>query len=154
MIHTKEIPRAGSAPSTVADLMNRDVVTVSPSTSLRELVRLFRRHGISGAPVANAALEVVGMVSETDLMWLADRFAEGGTSGDPAGATRHLDERTVGDVMTADVFGVGPRATLRELAAFFARTGLGRAVVLEGGKLLGIVSVIDLLAVLADGSER
>ena len=52
--------------------------------------------------------------------------------------------------MTPDVFGVEPDATIAELAAFFARTGLGRAPVLEDGKLVGIVSVIDLLTILAD----
>ena len=157
MIEARKVPKTGSGPSTVADLMRRDVVTVSPATTVRELVDLLRRHGISGAPVVDQARRVVGMVSETDLMWLADWFAEEpGSHGVRSRAAEHLehvDEKTVGDVMTADVFGVGSRASLAELAAFFARTGLGRAVVLEDGKLLGIVSVIDLLGVLADRSE-
>ena len=151
MIEARKVPKTGSGPSTVADLMRRDVVTVSPATTVRELVDLLRRHGISGAPVVDQARRVVGMVSETDLMWLADWFAEEpGSYGVRSRAAEHLDQKTVGDVMTADVFGVGSRASLAELAAFFARTGLGRAVVLEDGKLLGIVSVIDLLGVLAD----
>ena len=154
MIEAKRVASTGSGPSTVADLMHRDVVTVSESTTVRELVRLLRRHGISGAPVLDRADRVVGMVSETDLMWLADWFAEEpGSYGIDSRAGEHLDEKTVGDVMTADAFGVAPRASLTELAAFFARTGLGRAVVLEDGKLLGIVSAIDLLGVFADRSE-
>jgi len=52
--------------------------------------------------------------------------------------------------MTPDVFGVEPGSSLAQLAAFFSRTGLGRAVVLEHGKLVGIVSVIDLLGWIAD----
>lgn len=134
--------------------MRRDVVTVSPSTTVRELVDLLRRHGISGAPVVDQARRVVGMVSETDLMWLADWFAERPESNGTQGpAAEHLDEKTVGEIMTADVFGVAPDASLAELAAFFARTGLRRAVVLDGDKLLGIVSAIDLLGVLSDRSE-
>lgn len=134
--------------------MRRDVVTVSPSTSLRELVRMLRHHGISGAPVVDPARKVVGMVSESDLMWLADRLAsEAGASRDPAGATQLLDEKTVADIMTADVFGVGPEASLPELARFFARTGLGRAAVSQNGDLLGIVSIIGLLDVLANRSN-
>lgn len=43
-----------------------------------------------------------------------------------------------------------PTVRLAELAGFFSRTGLGRAVVLERGKLVGIVSVIDLLGSIAD----
>jgi CBS domain-containing membrane protein len=154
MIDARKVPKTGSGPSTVADLMRRDVVTASPANTVRELVDLLRRHGISGAPVVDQARRVVGMVSETDLMWLADWFAEEpGSHGVRSRAAEHLDQKTVGDVMTADVFGVASHASLAELAAFFARTGLGRAVVLKDGKLLGIVSAIDLLGVLADRSE-
>jgi CBS domain-containing protein len=136
---------------TVADLMRRDVVSVSRSTSIREVVRLFRRYGISGVPVLDDGGKAVGVISETDLAWLMVRVAEsGGDADDPAEAAAYLGDMTAGDVMTADVFGVSPDATLTELAAFFARTGLGRAAVLEGGELRGIVSVIDLLGVLAD----
>jgi CBS domain-containing protein len=56
--------------------------------------------------------------------------------------------------MTGDVFGVAPDATISDLAAYFARTGLGRAVVLENGELRGIVSVSDLLGALANGRTR
>ena len=54
--------------------------------------------------------------------------------------------------MTRDVFGVGPDETISDLAAFFARTGLGRAVVIENDELRGIVSVSDLLGVFANGA--
>jgi CBS domain-containing protein len=135
--------------TTVADLMRRDVVTVSRSTSIREVVELFQRHGISGMPVLDEDGKAVGMISETDLAWLMIRVAEsGGYADDPAEAAVHLGEMTAAEVMTADVFGVPPDATLAELAAFFARTGLGRAAVLEDGELRGIVSVIDVLGVM------
>ncbi len=150
MIEAREVPKTRAAPSTVADLMRRDVVTVSPSTTVRELVDVLRRHGISGVPVVEPAGRVVGMVSETDLMWLADWFAERPESNGMRGrAAEHLDEKTVGDIMTADVFGVASDASLAELAAFFARTGLGRAVVIEDERMVGIVGVMDLLGLLA-----
>jgi predicted transcriptional regulator len=56
----------------------------------------------------------------------------------------------VRDVMSPDVFGVEPDSSLAELARFCSRTGLGRAVVLEHAKLVGIVSVIDLLGLISD----
>lgn len=151
MMEAREVPKTGSDPSTVADIMRRDVVTVSPATTVREFVELLRRYGISGAPVVDQARRVVGMVSETDLMWLADWFAERPESyGTLDRAAEHLDEKTVGDIMTADVFGVASDASLAELAAFFARTGLGRAVVLEDDRMVGIVGVMDLLGLLAN----
>lgn len=129
---------------TVSDVMRRDVVTVTASTPIGEVVRIFRERGISGTPVVDEAGKAIGMVSETDLAWLMDRFATG------SGSLRGV---TAGDVMTADVFGVSPDASITELAAFFARTGLGRAAVLEDGALRGIVSVIDLLDVLAGHAQ-
>ena len=137
--------------STAVDIMRQPVTTVSPTASLRELISLFRRSGVSGVPVVDMQRKVVGTVSVTDLLWLSDWLAgKEEDSADPARAARNLDETTVRDVMTPDVFGVEPHASLIEVGAFFARTGLGRAVVLDGGKVVGIVSVIDLLALLAD----
>jgi CBS domain-containing protein len=138
-----------SLPTTVADLMRRNVVTISPSASIRELVNLLRQNSISGVPVVEAEHNVVGTVSVSDLMWLSD-WLEAGATSDRASATEHLEERTVRDVMTPDVFGVEPEASLTELARFFSRTGLGRAVVLDQGELVGIVSAIDLLGLIAD----
>jgi CBS domain-containing protein len=136
---------AGNAVRTVADLMRRDVITVSPSTSICDVVRLFRQHGISGAPVLDEDGNAVGVISESDLTWLMTRVVEGGDD-----AIQGLRDMAARDVMTADLFGVAPDATTRELAAFFAKTGLGRAIVLDHGRLRGIVSVSDLLGLFAD----
>jgi CBS domain-containing protein len=141
-------------PTTVADLMRRDVVTVSPSTPIRDVVRLFRQRGISGAPVVDETGRSIGMISETDLTWLMERFMENGDHREAADPSASLRQVTAGDVMTADVFGVAPDSSISELAAFFARTGLGRAVVIEKGTLCGIVSVIDLLGAFANESQE
>jgi len=133
--------------------MRTEVVTISASASVRQLGDLLRRRRISGLPVVDEAHNVVGTVSVTDLAWLSDWFAgnvDGGSRR--AGIGGHLDEKKVRDIMTPDVFGVEPDASLAELARFFSRTGLGRAVVLEGRRLVGIVSVIDLLTVIWDQS--
>jgi CBS domain-containing protein len=151
MMATNDVRGEGSTAQTVADVMRRDVVTVARSTPIRDVVRLFRRHGISGAPVVDEHGKAIGMVSESDLTWLMTRFVWNGSQAVPADATANLRDMIAGDVMTGDVFGVAPEATLSELAAYFARTGLGRAVVLENGELRGIVSVSDLLGVFANG---
>jgi len=142
---------ASTAPSTVRDVMERKVVAVSPSASVRELVDLLRRHGISGVPVVDEDGHAVGTVSVTDLLWRGQWFApDGAALPDADPDARGLDEASVRDVMTPDVFGVGPDATLAELVEFFASTGLGRAVVLEGRTPVGIVSAADLLELIAD----
>lgn len=142
---------AQARPTLVENLMRRDVVTVPPSASMIELVRLLRRHRVSGVPVVDAQGAVVGTVSVSDLAWLTDSLEVDGA--DPSIAAKRLGRRTVAEVMTPDVFGLDPEATLGELARFFGRTGLRRAMVLREGRLLGIVSVIDLLGLLVDRLE-
>jgi len=138
------------SPSKVSDLMRRDVVTVSPSDSIRALAQVLCRAGVSGVPVVEEG-RVVGTVSLTDLMWLSNsRSLLEGTPSERALAATRLDERSVREIMSAEAFGVGPDASLGELATFFARTGLGRAIVQRDGELLGIVSATDLLRLIAD----
>ena len=56
---------------TVRDIMNTDVVTVTPETTVHDLTRLLSEHDISGAPVVGAQGEVLGVVSMTDVIRLA-----------------------------------------------------------------------------------
>ena len=134
---------------TVADVMRRDVVTVSPSVSIRELARLLRQHQISGVPVVENG-RLLGMVSVSDILWLSEArslYAE-----DPAERARaalRLDQRTVREIMSASVFGVEADASLAELATFFARSAVGRAIVQRDGVLLGLVSATDLIGLIA-----
>lgn len=142
-------PSTPAEPSTVADVMRREVVTVSPSASIRELARLLRQHQISGVPVVEEG-HLLGTVSMSDVLWLGDArslFAE--DPAERARASERLDQRTVREIMSASVVGVGPDATLAELATFFARSALGRAIVQKDGVLLGLVSATDLIELIA-----
>jgi CBS domain-containing protein len=134
---------------TVADLMNCDVVTVTPETSVRELARVLYEHCISGVPVLEDG-RVIGVASSTDVLWLSTRAA---TSPDPPppdfDVWRGLDEFRVREIMTPDVFSVEPSMDVAALRRFFVRTGVHRALVLDDGVLVGIVSVSDLLGVIA-----
>jgi CBS domain-containing protein len=132
--------------ASIAELMKRDVVTISPDASVRELVRVLRDEGIGGMPVVDGDGTAVGMVSSTDVLWLA-------VAADDAGAPAFLSaddlgRRTVRDIMTPDVFGVSPDASTSDLRRFFARTGVQRALVLDQGKIVGIVVLSDVLGTL------
>lgn len=144
--------RSGSpAPRTVADLMHRDVITISSDASVRELAAVLSRHGISGVPVVDGDGDVVGTVSVTDILWHSDRIAPllGGRSPSGSEEPPSVDLGTVGEIMTPDVFGLEPTASLQELLRFFSRTGLHRATVVEGRRPVGIVSATDLLKLIA-----
>src|SRR5690606_14899255 len=62
-----------------------------------------------------------------------------------------FEEVTVGDIMTRAIFSVRPHATIQELAKFLLRAGIRRALVMEGGKLAGIVTATDVIRAVAEG---
>lgn len=141
----------------VAEVMTRDVVTASPQTSVTELAKLMLDHHLSGIPVVDAG-RLVGIVSERDLM----RRGEIGTEPAPRRwasffATEHqaaeafvqAHGRATADVMTKKVVTVAPTALLRVAADLLDRHRIKRLPVVEGTKLVGIVSRADLLRALA-----
>lgn len=56
-------------PKTVADAMSRDPIVVRPETPLNEAIQIIAERRISGLPVVDDAGQLVGIISETDLMW-------------------------------------------------------------------------------------
>jgi CBS domain-containing protein len=60
-----------------------------------------------------------------------------------------FDEHSVGDIMTTATFAVPPETTIRELAHFLARGRIHRALVVEGGRLVGIVTAFDVVRAIA-----
>lgn len=140
---------AAAAPArSVAEVMRRDVVTIRPDATLADLARVLRRHGISGVPVVGPDGKAVGVASVTDLLWLSDRVRPTAATLREAPWWEGLERMTVRDVMTPDVFGVEATASLAELFEFFGKTGLHRAMVLEQGRVVGIVSMTDLLGLI------
>jgi CBS domain-containing protein len=111
------------------DIMTTRVVTVKPSTPIPEAARLLVRRKISGVPVVDEKdkTKVVGILTEADLL------------AAPAGA------KTVAEVMRKRVISVSPETPIDEIAAILVKHKIKRVPVLEGGKLVGIVSRIDVL---------
>lgn len=164
---------------TVRDIMNTDVVTVSPETDVRDLVQLLAQHRISGVPVVGREGELMGVVSATDVVALAAYGGdaargpgswdndEGALDEESASYWRTTDaplefvmasatnvpEYQVGDIMTPAVFSVPPTASLPELARFLLRGRIHRALVVDAGELVGIVSAFDVLGAVAQMAE-
>ena len=149
---------AGERPHTprgayrVAQLMKRNVLTVGPSTPLREVARLLSDNGISGVPVVEQG-KVLGVVSETDIVAkergpvvrrgrLARWFSRGPRSAD----TERLAARAADEVMTAPAITIESWRTAADAAALMLDRRVHRLPVLEEGKLVGIVSRADLVS--------
>src|SRR5215213_71187 len=142
---------------TAADVMTREVVSVEPDTSVRDIAEVLYTRRISGVPVVEHD-RVIGIVSEGDLIghaaaigeprrsWWLSLFTNESLSARDYAKTYG---RTARDVMTASVISVEETATLAEIARLVERHRIKRVPVLRDGKLVGIISRGNLLQGLA-----
>ena len=139
------------------DLMTPDVVTVPPETPVMAMARLLSERGISAVPVVDAAGTVLGIVTEADLIsrlagaedkptsWFGSLFADPASQAERFARTHGV---TAKDLMTEKVVSVAPDATAAHIAHMMEEQKIRRVVVIEDGKLKGIVSRADLLRAL------
>lgn len=149
---------------TVADVMDRNPVTVRPDEGVETVVRLLRRHELPGLPVVNDGGRCVGIVTEADLV-IADEEGDlhlphyielfgGVVFLEPL---RRFEERLkkavaarVEDLMTPDPVTVAPDAPVKEAGRTIAKTGHNRLPVVEHGRLVGVVTRVDVLQALSE----
>ncbi len=150
-------------PKTVADVMTRDPVTARPDTPLSTVIKTLAEKRISGLPVVDETGKLIGVVSETDLMWketgatpppyvmLLDSviYLE-----NPAKYDRELHKalgETVKDVMTDHhVITVKPDKPLRDAAQLMHERTVHRLpVVDEAGQVIGILTRGDIIRAMA-----
>jgi CBS domain-containing protein len=140
------------------DVMTANVISVSSDTPVHEIVRLLLKYRISAVPVVDSARNVVGMVSEGDLLrpegtsggwrrgsWWLEAFFAGEALSD-----EKTYGRTASAVMTRDVITVSEDTPLKEIAELLEHHHIKRVPVLADGRLVGIVSRANLLHGLAD----
>ena len=143
------------------DVMTTSVLTVRPSTGVREIAALLLEHRISAVPVIDGDARVLGIVSEGDLINRRE------------GATRHRSSwwlellrgtedqtrdylkthgRRAEDVMTVEVISVTEDTPIAEIAKLLEKHRVKRVPVLRDDRIVGIVSRADLLRGLAASS--
>jgi len=135
----------------VGDVMATSVVTVDRATPYKEIARLLAEHRVSGMPVLKMGREVVGVVTEADLLAAeaktARRVRSAGRPHVLSRAKRH-PALTAGELMTAPAITVGPHVTVHAAGRLMSSRHVRLLpVVDEHGKLMGVVSRRDLLAV-------
>ncbi|HLL85553.1 MAG TPA: CBS domain-containing protein, partial [Longimicrobium sp.] len=118
------------------DIMQSEVLAVVPEMTVRELIHLLLEERISGAPVLGPTGKVLGVVSSTDVLRMT-------ASGTPPNAR-------VAEIMTPVAFSVDPDESLSDLARFFRRGRVHRALVMEDGVLIGVVTPFDVLHALRE----
>jgi CBS domain-containing protein len=141
-----------------ADIMTRHILSVGPETPVVEAIGLMLDNHVSGLPVIDEAGQLIGIVTEGDLL----RRGETGTErhrprwveilmgpGRLASEYVRTHGRKVDEIMTRELVSVGPGTPLDEIVELLERHRIKRVPVLEGEKLVGIVSRADFLRALA-----
>ncbi|PIG91157.1 phosphoribulokinase [Gloeocapsopsis sp. IPPAS B-1203] len=142
--------------------MSRDPIVVRSETPLNEAIQILAEKRISGLPVVNDTGKLVGIISESDLMW-----QETGVTPpayimildsviylqNPAKYERDLHKalgQTVGEVMSSDPVTVSPDKTLREAAKLMHDREVRRLPVIDSeGKIIGILTRGDVVRAMA-----
>ena len=154
----------------VGDIMIREVRTVKPRQTLVELETVLQEANVSGLPVVEEA-RLVGMASRSDIVrqLLLERDLAMSDVGLIARGFHHeevpadiaidlgdivgerLERIRVRDVMNRKVESVSPELPIREAAELIVRRKIHRLPVVDQGRLVGLVSVMDLARLIADG---
>lgn len=144
------------------DVMVSPVITVKPTSSVRDVAKTFLERRISAVPVVNDQGKVVGMISEGDLIhrseagterqhsWWLDAFISDETL---AAEYTKAHSRTVADVMTRRVITAAPDTPLQEIAALLEKNSIKRVPIVRNGKLVGIVSRANLVQAVASAKK-
>lgn len=138
------------------DVMTRKVVTTTPQTTIAALTLLLLEKRVGAVPVVGAGGEVLGVVSEADLVprlrgpartkwWL--RLLTG--AEDPVREFVRTHSTSVADVMSRPAVTVTEDTPIEEIARILEARQIKRVLVVEAGRLVGIVSRRDLIRALA-----
>ena len=125
----------------VEDVMQREVIAVSPKTTLPEALGLVQKRGIRHVPVV-ADGELVGIVSDRDLKRV---MASPATTLERHELGYLLSKLALADFMTRGVVTVGPRHPVEEAARIMLKERISALPVVEAGRLVGILTETDVL---------
>ena len=147
----------------VRDIMDSNPATVHPETPVDEVIAVLRQHELPGVPVVDGEGKCVGIVTEADLV-LPDDQGDlhlphyinlfGGTVfleplGRFEGRLRKAFASTAADMMTRHLDTVAPDMSAKDAARLVHESGHNRLPVVEDGRLVGVVTRLDLLGALA-----
>ncbi len=150
---------------TARDIMVTEVFSVTPTMSLVDMDSEFLKRGISGAPVLESG-KLRGVVSRADISRkLSETVQVSAPTDAPRGslmdlmaaASRNVKpafdrvrELCVGDIMVEKVVTVAPDMPVKEVASLLVQKKIHRILVVEGETLIGLISALDMVKVLAE----
>ena len=115
----------------VSEIMTRGVVAIKPDLRLTDAIKVMLEHNVSAVPVVDAQQDLIGIITEYDIM----NFAFSGNAA----------ETKVAEVMIRDVVTFTPDTDIETLVNFCAKRRMHRVPIVEGQKVVGMVSRRDIL---------
>lgn len=119
------------------DIMQTDLIVVNKNTPFIKAIELIAKHRITGLPVVEDGMNLVGVVSEKDLLVLTHHLI-----------TQNFDEikkYTVESLMTKDVVTFHPDDSLADICRCLVENPFRRVLIAEGNKLVGLITRKDLI---------
>ncbi len=145
------------------DIMTKEVITVSPETTVLDLAQLLADHKINGAPVVDSQGRLVGVVTQNNLIDRAKKFELPHVISildahfyleRPSTFKKNLEKlmgNLVADIMTAPPITISEDVEVDEIATIMARRRIHTLPVLQGDKIIGIIGKIDIIRALSQG---
>ncbi|MCI0469601.1 MAG: CBS domain-containing protein [Nitrospirae bacterium] len=143
------------------DILTKDVITVKPSATIDELARIFIEKNISGAPVVDDNENLIGIVTENDLisqnkrfhiptvMRLFDAFIPLESQSKIESEIKKMAAATAGDICTRDVITVNEESTMEDIATIMSEKKVHLMPVVDGKKIKGVIGKMDLIKAMA-----
>ncbi len=164
-------------PLIAKDIMQTEIIMVAPDMPLSEVSDLLLRKCITGAPVVEPGKEdspgaVLGIISRSDIVRfplyqgavtgiLSEHFrdlaAAEGDSSEPSPLPEPLQDvlsaHTAREAMAMRPVSVGPNTPVRDVARAMVSGHLHRALVVEDDRLVGLISALDIVGLVAEGAD-
>lgn len=151
---------------TVGDIMTPNPITVKAEIPLKNAIEIIAQNRIGGLPVINAENKLIGILSETDLMWqetgisppayimLLDSVIYLQNPGQYERDLHKVLGQTVGEVMTKNPISIQPEKSVKEAAKLLNDKKINRLPVLNSaGEIIGIISKGDIIRAMAGNLE-
>ncbi|HXV42573.1 MAG TPA: CBS domain-containing protein [Anaerolineae bacterium] len=145
----------------VGDIMTTTVIKAQPETPVSEIARLMSQHGISGLPVVDRDNQVVGVVTELDMMarnthfklpsfiFIFDAMIPLETGHHYRERLEHVLGTTAQEIMSEPPVTITPDATIEELAELMVDRRINPIPVVENDRLVGVISRSDIIRLMA-----
>ncbi len=147
-----------------SDIMTQSVITVKRETSVKELARILTHHNISGAVVVDDEDKVIGIVTESDLIFqnkklhipsviaILDSYFFLENPGKMEQEIQKMAGATVGDIFSGDVITVQEDTTITEIATIMSERHVHTLPVLNNNILVGVIGKKDIIKTIATES--